>query len=115
MNEKIIEPEIDIDKVNEEVVIEKPFNPQDIKITVSTLALDSLVKRLQHNEIDLSPDFQRNGELWNHSKMSRLIESIILRLPLPVFYFDITNNNKWIVIDGLQRLCTLQKFIVKNF
>lgn len=114
MNEKIIEPEIDIDKVNEEVVIEKPFNPQDIKITVSTLALDSLVKRLQHNEIDLSPDFQRNGELWNHSKMSRLIESIILRLPLPVFYFDITNNNKWIVIDGLQRLCTLQKFIVKN-
>ena len=44
--------------------------------------------------------------------MSRLIESIILRLPLPIFYFDVSDNSKWVVIDGLQRLSTLKKFII---
>ena len=113
MLEKEIEKEIEIED-REEVIIDNPFNPQDIKITVSSITLDNLVKRLQHEEIDLNPDFQRNSELWNHSKMSRLIESIILRLPLPVFYFDVSNNSKWVVIDGLQRLCTIQNFIVNK-
>ena len=76
------------------------------------IALESLVRRLKYNEIDLTPEFQRNPDLWNRTKMSRLIESIILRLPLPIFYFDVSNNNKWVVIDGLQRLSTLKKFIV---
>ncbi|WYA00470.1 DUF262 domain-containing protein [Fusobacterium nucleatum] len=113
MLEKEMEKEIEIED-REEVIIDNPFNPQDIKISVSSITLDNLVKRLQHGEIDLNPDFQRNSELWNHSKMSRLIESIILRLPLPVFYFDVSNNSKWVVIDGLQRLCTIQNFIVNK-
>ena len=41
-----------------------------------------------------------------------MIESILLRLPLPAFYFDATNDNKWLVVDGLQRLWSLKKFIV---
>ena len=72
----------------------------------------SIISRLDNEEIDLNPDFQRNQGLWSNKKMSRLIESILLRLPLPVFYFDVTDNDKWIVVDGLQRLSTLKKFIV---
>jgi len=37
---------------------------------------------MKHNEIDLNPDFQRNSNLWTNDKMSRLIESILLKFPL---------------------------------
>ena len=50
MLEKEIEKEIEIED-REEVIIDNPFNPQDIKISVSSITLDNLVKRLQHEEV----------------------------------------------------------------
>lgn len=97
---------------NDDTHITHPFSTKDIKITHAGILLPSLIRRLEHNEIDLNPDFQRHADLWNRNKMSRLIESILLKLPLPVFYFDVTNPEKWIVVDGLQRLSTIQKFFV---
>ena len=115
MNEKL---EIEEDKIADDSIVDghvvNPFSTKDIKITNATIALSSLISRLEHKEIDLNPDFQRNGNLWNRKQMSRLIESILLKLPLPVFYFDVSNPNKWIVVDGLQRLSTLKKFIVNE-
>jgi hypothetical protein len=46
--------------------------------------------------------------------MSRLIESILIRFPLPAFYFDATNDDKWLVVDGLQRLSSIRKFVVEK-
>jgi len=92
--------------------ITNPFSTKDIKVTNATIALSSLISRLEHDEIDLNPDFQRNELLWDRTKMSRLVESILLKLPLPVFYFDVSNPDRWIVVDGLQRLSTLKKFVV---
>ncbi|MCK4763229.1 MAG: DUF262 domain-containing protein [Candidatus Aminicenantes bacterium] len=44
--------------------------------------------------------------------MSRLIESVLVRFPLPSFYFDAGNDDRWLVVDGLQRLCTFKRFVV---
>lgn len=108
-----IEEEIEnLEENTENSFFTTPFDTKSIKITPKTTSLDNVIKRLIHNEIDLNPDFQRNSGLWDNTKMSRLIESIILRLPLPIFYFDVSNNNNWIVIDGLQRLTTIKKFVV---
>lgn len=107
-----IDEELDSTEESGDKAITKPFDTKSIKISNSVISLESLVKRLKFDEIDLNPDFQRNSDLWNRTKMSRLIESIILRLPLPIFYFDVSNSDKWIVIDGLQRLSTIKKFIV---
>lgn len=89
-----------------------PFSTKDIKITNAPITLFSLIDKLKFDEIDLNPDFQRNADLWDNRRMSRLIESILLKLPLPVFYFDVKDDTKWIVVDGLQRLSTLKKFII---
>jgi hypothetical protein len=43
-----------------------------------------------------------------------LIESILLKLPLPVFYFDVSDPEKWMVIDGLQRISTIKSFFVEQ-
>lgn len=112
MKVKEFEQEKEADEIIQEKPIIKPFDTRNIKISNSVITLDNMVKRLKYNEIDLNPDFQRNANLWDNTKMSRLIESMILKLPLPVFYFDVSDNNKWVVIDGLQRLSTIKDFVV---
>ncbi len=59
--------------------------------------------------------FQRQDDLWDKTKQSRLIESILIRFPLPAFFFDASNANNWLVVDGLQRLSSLRNFaVLKN-
>jgi uncharacterized protein with ParB-like and HNH nuclease domain len=67
------------------------------------------MRKIEQKDIDLQPDFQRNL-VWNRTRQSRLIESILLKIHLPVFYLDATLNDKWMVVDGLQRLTTLDSF-----
>lgn len=95
-------------------LMEKPFNPTKIDITTKALTIDLLLKRLQADpiEIDLSPAFQRKGDLWDEKKQSQLIESLLIKFPLPAFYFDGSDNNKWLVVDGLQRLSALRNFVI---
>jgi hypothetical protein len=76
------------------------------------MTIDLLLSRIQHNELDLQPGFQRKGGIWNEGAQSRLIESLLIRIPLPAFYVDATDDDKWLVVDGLQRLTTLKRFIV---
>lgn len=91
-----------------------PFDPKSIKITVETITVYNIAQRLKSNRIDLYPEFQRKANLWDDVRKSRLIESILLRFPLPAFYFDIENEDFWLVVDGLQRLSTLKHFIVET-
>lgn len=95
--------------------INKPFDPSSLKCEVKNTTIGELCAMLKNNLIDLQPDFQRHGDLWNKTKKSLLIESLILGLPLPSFYFFIDREQKkWVVIDGLQRLCTLNDFFVEK-
>jgi hypothetical protein len=60
----------------------------------------------------LIPKYQRLPNLWSEVKKSRFIESLMLNLPIPLFYFDEANSNKWFVVDGLQRMSTLEHFMI---
>jgi hypothetical protein len=99
---------------NNEEKIEISFDPNDIRISNQSLDIGQIINRLEHNEIELNANFEPIQEIWNTDKMSLLIESILLRLPIPAFYFDAQNYNKWEIIDGLQRIRTLKYFIIDN-
>lgn len=73
-----------------------------------------VVKRIRADRYDLSPDFQREF-LWSIEKQSRLIESCLMRLPLPVFYVAEAKDGKIVVVDGLQRLTTFKRFLDDEF
>jgi len=110
---------LEIEKLDEDIIedtedIISPFDPKDIKIIVEPKTIDHLVTRLRYNEIDLNTEFQRKGNLWKSDVQSRLIESILLRLPLPAFYFDAEDDSKWLVVDGLQRLWSIKNFIINS-
>ncbi|KGI60578.1 hypothetical protein HMPREF3034_01549 [Prevotella sp. DNF00663] len=97
------------------VPISKPFDPSTLKIEVRNTTVSALCEMLKNDFIDLQPDFQRHADLWNKKEKSCLIESIILGIPLPSFYFYKDEKAKrWVVIDGLQRLCSLRDFMVEK-
>lgn len=90
------------------------FVPSDVNITQVPTSISNIMDRLENKEFDLTPAFQRHGGLWNEVKQSQLIESLMLKIPLPAFYFDASKEDEWIVIDGLQRLTTFQNYLVGN-
>ena len=105
MSNNSVEKENLYDKnVLEKGLITDPFNPKDVDIVSQVMAISNILDRLEHDEIILEPDFQRYKNLWDDQKQSRLIESLIIRIPLPSFYFDYDEDDHLIVVDGLQRL-----------
>lgn len=116
LQESATEAEEQIDvrgEIDASGLIVKPFNPALIKVDTDNMMVYHALRKIHDGEIVLDPEFQRNF-VWDHVRQSRLIESILLRIPLPAFYFDATREDKWLVVDGLQRLSTLNEFCNKR-
>lgn len=108
---------IEVELIDDSIMLmEKPFDPTKINIETKTPSLDTLIKRILHKSIQMNTEsyFQRQDDLWDTVKQSRLIESILIRFPLPAFFFDATNDNEWLVVDGLQRLSSIRNFCVEK-
>ncbi len=94
--------------------ITEPFDPARIRVDTRPMVISLLMDRLRNGEIDLTPDFQRKGGIWSIKAKSQLIESLLIRIPLPAFYMDGSDESKWLVVDGLQRLSALKSFVIKK-
>lgn len=105
--------EIGIEQEPEEEIIVEPFDPNSISIDSKVIAMDTLIRRFEQKTIHLTPNFQRN-EVWNQTRKSRLIESLMLKIPLPMFYVAANKEGQWEVVDGLQRLSTIRDYILGN-
>lgn len=76
--------------------------------------VEGIVRRIRKKDIDF-PGFQRNY-VWDISRASRFIESLLLKLPVPgIFLYREPDSQKQIVIDGQQRLETLRRFYEGTF
>lgn len=111
--DKEIEEEEENDEPPQQGMVQ-PFDPTQIQIQTKQDTMQNLINRLKNEEIDINTDFQRHADLWSDKKMSLLIESILIRFPLPAFYFDASDDNNWQIVDGLQRLSTIKKFVIDN-
>ncbi|MBF4280586.1 DUF262 domain-containing protein, partial [Vibrio anguillarum] len=86
-----------------------------LRIRHMTPVLTLIFDRLSFDEIELQPDFQREDRIWKLERKSKLIESILMGLPLPAFYFAEKIDGDWIVVDGLQRITTVFDFMRDRF
>lgn len=105
-------------------VEEEPFETPSVPYDASRIAIErktqtvyGLMERIRNGELDLFPPFQRSPHVWKQERQSRLIESLILNIPLPVFYMTEDAQPRelrytWHVVDGLQRLCAMRIFIL---
>jgi uncharacterized protein with ParB-like and HNH nuclease domain len=97
------EAEIDVDKDKRKIFTDKG-DPE----------VDSLYRKWTRGKLVLQPDFQRHF-VWDAVKASRLVESALLDIPLPVIYLSEQKDGKEYVIDGQQRLTSFFSFISGKF
>ncbi|MBC7907095.1 MAG: DUF262 domain-containing protein [Rhodospirillaceae bacterium] len=105
----------DVEKEDLGSEISDPFDPNDIDIVTKGFTVGQVLDRITHGEIVLDPDFQRAAGIWKLREKSRLIESLLLRIPLPMFYVSTDKNENWTVVDGLQRMTTIRDFADNSF
>lgn len=112
------EYEFDDEIDEEDIEITDPFDPREIDISMEVQNVRVLIELLEDHHVDLNTAFQRSRDLWATTKMSRLIESFLIRLPVPPFYFAALKKlppdreHQLQVVDGLQRLSAIQRFAV---
>ena len=94
---------------------EQPFDSSKIKVRTVNVVVDQVVSRIRYGEIDLQPDFQRVRGIWDVKRKSRLIESLLLRIPIPVFYVAADHDEQWKVVDGVQRISTIYGYMEGEF
>jgi hypothetical protein len=105
LNDEIVESNKDIvDSI--EIVLS-----ENIKTYSRDWTVDTIYSQIIQGNIELNPKFQRRNA-WNDDKRSRLIESLILKFPVPeiVLAESHTEKNKFVVLDGKQRLLTIAGF-----
>lgn len=93
--------------------IEENVLPPDNIVVLNELRSASDLNRLMSTEdsIDLHPDFQRD-EVWNDEARARFIDSLSKEFPIPSMCFALDpKEQKYIVIDGLQRMSTVKRFL----
>lgn len=81
-----------------------------IKSDGYAMSIGELASMYKEGELDIHPDFQRMFR-WNDEQKTRLIESILLGIPIPSIFVAQRENGIWDVIDGLQRLSTIFQFM----
>lgn len=72
-----------------------------------------VLRRIEKGSFVMDPDFQRDF-IWTEDKQSKLIESVLMRIPLPVFYLAKDDLGRMVVVDGLQRLSTFRRFVLND-
>ncbi|WP_304519673.1 DUF262 domain-containing protein [Clostridium estertheticum] len=95
-------------------IVEEKIKPQKINIAQVTFSVFETIRKVERGDILLGATFQRNAK-WKFDKKSRLIESIILDIPIQAIYLSEENENKYEIIDGQQRIRTITEFVSNKF
>ncbi|WP_248818378.1 DUF262 domain-containing protein [Frankia sp. AgB32] len=90
--------------------IDRPWNPESIRVSTKSFSLRNMLDSIDEESLDLAPDFQRL-RVWKPVQKAQLIESVLLQIPLPAFYFAEDIDGTLRVIDGVQRLSTIHDFV----
>lgn len=103
--------------------LQKKAKERTVKTQTIEYDLETMVKKIDKNVIKLSPEYQRNHR-WDPDTSSRLIESLILNIPVPFIYIsqdiDVDEEvdediSRYSVIDGQQRLTAIYDFFKNKF
>jgi uncharacterized protein with ParB-like and HNH nuclease domain len=83
---------------------------REIHTDAYPMSIGEIINLYTDGDLDIHPEFQRLYR-WTNVQKSRLIESILLGIPLPSFFVAQREDGVWDVVDGLQRLSTIFSFL----
>ncbi len=92
------------------------YPAKNIRIEKASFSVFELKRKIDevNGKTKLNSSFQRN-DVWKESQQIELIESVLIGLPLPLFYFSKDPDGKLIVVDGRQRLTAFFKYMDDGF
>src|SRR5258708_3518912 len=102
--------ELESDEDQAEVPAANRGEERKIFTSSSAPTIKDLHDRYKDGELSLQPDFQRQF-VWDSARSSRLIESVLLGVPLPIIYLAEEPDGNESVIDGQQRLTSFFEFL----
>lgn len=91
------------------IQLELESQRQKVDVEHVDMTVRELIRMSADNELIRAPEYQRKFR-WNDTNESRLIESILLGLPVPAIYVAANKDGSWELVDGLQRVSTLIHF-----
>lgn len=101
-----LELEDDVEKRSE-----KPgYGPDEIYVENKPFSINTIMELIKDGDLEVSPNFQRHF-VWDRTRQSKLIESILLGLPLPSIYLSQYSDGRLTIVDGLQRITTIKRFM----
>ncbi len=92
--------------------IQKEIDDKKRDITTDSypMSIGELISLYKDEELDIHPEFQRFFR-WSALQKTKLIESILLGIPIPSIFVSQREDGVWDVVDGLQRLSTIFEFV----
>ncbi|HXE07728.1 MAG TPA: DUF262 domain-containing protein [Acidobacteriaceae bacterium] len=108
------ETQLEIEEEIADAIIPSRGAERKIFTTSSDPTIKDLYDRFKEGELSLQPDFQRQF-VWDAKRSSRLIESVLLSVPLPIIYLAEEQDGNESVIDGQQRLTSFFDFLDGKF
>lgn len=109
-----VQPPFDPEEASTSGPRKTPWDPRKIRVTTKPWSLRQAIDDINDGTIDLTPDFQRPS-IWTPEQRSLLVESILLGIPLPAFYFNADKDGRMQVVDGVQRLSAIVDFAANRF
>lgn len=83
---------------------------KEIVVDSYPMSIGEVMNIYKEDELDVHPEFQRFFR-WDEEQKTKLIESILLGIPIPPIFVSQKTDGKWDVIDGQQRLSTILQFL----
>lgn len=83
---------------------------RSVKTDAYQMSLGEIINMYKEGDLIINPDFQRLFR-WGIGQKSKFIESILLGIPIPSIFVFETQESKWELIDGLQRISTILEFL----
>lgn len=108
----ILYPKFSDDELSESIL---NIAPELRRLQTETLdfSISTIIESIEKKHIFV-PEFQRRY-VWNDAQASRLIESLIIQCPIPVIYLNQEKDERLSVIDGNQRIISLERYIRNQF
>lgn len=103
----------EIINASREVDLQSVYPNADIKVERDQYPIFQLFRKYEKEQIVLDPDFQRE-DVWTAKQKSELIETVLMGIPLPLFYLNERKDGKLVVVDGRQRLTTFFEYLKKE-
>lgn len=82
----------------------------EVRTDAIDLSFGEIINLKRENEIRIDPEYQRLFR-WSEEQKSRLVESVLLQLPIPPIFFIENEDGRYELIDGLQRVSSMAQFI----